>query len=239
METQASELTIDTNKVETESAPLLDSAQGLLATIEPYRTIATAEEAAQAADWLNTIAAEIKQREAWFAPMKKAAHEAHKAITVREGDVIKPLRDSLAILRGGLSGYQREQERLGAIERARIAAEERQREDDRRLAEAEALERAGESEEAEAVIVAPVVHAPAPVVAPKVAGVNFRETWKAEVVSKAALIKAAAANPALINLLDINQSACDALARAQKEHLNLPGVLRAVMNKVPAAMRRG
>lgn len=233
------ELQIDTTSVEVESAPLLDSANGLLAAMEEFRTIDVADEAkaAQAWEWLNTIAVEIKQREEFFAPMKKAAHEAHKVITARENATLQPLRDAKQIINAGLSARQKEVDRLKAIEAAQRAKAEREAEDKRRLEEAEALEAAGEHEEAEAVIVAPVVHAPAPVVRKVDPRESFRETWKAEVTNLSQLIKAVAANPSLINLIGINQSALDGMARAQREHLAISGV-RAVMTKTPITARR-
>lgn len=58
----------------------------------------------------------------------------------------------------------------------------------------------------------------------KAAGASMRKNWKAEVTDKAALIKHVAANPHLVNLLDVNDSALNKMAKALELNLNLPGV---------------
>lgn len=60
--------------------------------------------------------------------------------------------------------------------------------------------------------------------AAKASGISTRGTWKAEVMDKQALIAHVAANPDLLDLLDINQSALNSLARALKANAKLPGV---------------
>jgi hypothetical protein len=70
-----------------------------------------------------------------------------------------------------------------------------------------------------------------------VPGVSFRETWRIEVVDKLALVKAIAARPDLVNLVDPNQTALNHLARAHKNTLELPGV-RVWCELTVAASRR-
>jgi hypothetical protein len=71
----------------------------------------------------------------------------------------------------------------------------------------------------------------------QVAGINFRENWRIEVVDKVALIRAIAARPELVNLLDPNQTALNHLARAHKNTLELAGV-RVWCELTVAASRR-
>jgi len=68
-----------------------------------------------------------------------------------------------------------------------------------------------------------------PVTAPVTAIKGARETWKAEVTDKAALIqhigeRIAAGDPSLVDLLDVNTTALNATAKLQKQHMRIPGV---------------
>ncbi len=82
---------------------------------------------------------------------------------------------------------------------------------------------------------ASAMNAPVTVAAPsKVSGISMRETWKAEVTDKEALVKFIATNPHLLNLVDVNNSAVNQMAKAMKGNLNIPGV-RAYAEKSVAA----
>ncbi len=147
---------------------------------------------------------------------------------------------------------RREAERLAREERERIEAEARetarkaQEEADRIAKEAIAAAAAGDqgkaeelkqqaeqtaaagAAEAEAIANTAdmVVAAPAPVAtaAPKVAGLSTRQNWKARLTDKMALIRFVAEHPEHQHLLDVNQSALNQLAKAQKDAMRLPGV---------------
>lgn len=75
--------------------------------------------------------------------------------------------------------------------------------------------------EAEMVTAAPV---PVATAAPKVAGLSTRQNWKARLTDKMALIAFIAQHPEHQHLLDVNQSALNQLAKAQKDAMRLPGV---------------
>lgn len=74
---------------------------------------------------------------------------------------------------------------------------------------------------AELVTAAPV---PVATAAPKVSGLSTRQNWKARLIDKMALIQFIAAHPEHQHLIDVNQSAINQLAKAQKDAMNLPGV---------------
>lgn len=106
----------------------------------------------------------------YFAPLKKAAHEAHKAITAKESSELKPVDEAINILRDTMNAFTREQERIRQEEerKQRLAAEEAARKEREKL-EAQALkaldkgkeEKAEELlEQAEMVYAAPVTVAP-------------------------------------------------------------------------------
>lgn len=149
--------------------------------------------------------------------------------------------EAISLLRGLMVGFERKEreridrERREAEERARQEAAEAERiareaEEAARAAQAAgdeqlALEMASKAEsareEAELAIVAPALPAET---APKVAGASFRGTWKARVIDKAALIKAAAEKPELQNLLEVSTTAINAMAKAVKNASNIPGL---------------
>ena len=70
--------------------------------------------------------------------------------------------------------------------------------------------------------------------APKVSGLSFRETYKAEVTDMRALVQAVASGAQPITLLQANQTALDGMARALKEALAIPGV-RLVKDRIAAS----
>jgi hypothetical protein len=137
--------------------------------------------------------------------------------------------------------YQTEKVRLtklvdtwDAAERQRLAEEQRlqleqQRKDEeaRRLADAIELERQGAPKEAvaakldeEAMPIAIVQQR----AVPKVAGKTSRETWKAEVTDKKALIQAIADGAVSLEAVEVNESFLNKLASAYRAGLSIPGV---------------
>ncbi|MCA3230971.1 MAG: hypothetical protein INH06_01420, partial [Cupriavidus sp.] len=147
---------------------------------------------------------------------------------------------------------RREAERKAREERERIEAEAREaarkakEEADLIAKEAEAAAAAGDNVKAEelairaentvaagaaeaeaiAITAEMVVAAPVPIAtaAPKISGLSTRQNWKARCTDKMALIRFIAEHPEHQHLLDINQSALNQLAKAQKDAMKLPGV---------------
>lgn len=109
----------------------------------------------------------------YFAPIKKAAHEAHKAITAKESEELKPVDEAIGILRDTMNAFTREQERIrqGEERKAREAAEELARKErDKLLAAAIKAEEKGQIDKAEAKMEqAEMVYAAPVTVAPTVA----------------------------------------------------------------------
>ena len=190
------------------------------------RQILTADDAAAVGDDLKVVKALAKrledQRTAITGPLNQALKEVNA--------LFKPAKDWLTtaegLLKGKLSAYQSEQQRIAAQEQARLAAEANERR--KLLAEAEAIaaepggEWAGEilREEARQPIAAAVVSAPAPP-----AGISSREVWKAEVVDKAEFLRYALAEGGeVLDMVQLDQAKLNSLARAQKGALSLPGI---------------
>ena len=186
----------------------------------------------QALEFLKSTAAKRKVVEEAFAEPKSAAWKAHRSIVELEQTLLQPCDDARRIVADKASRYEAECRRREEEERRRLEAEARKAEEDRILAEAEIAEAFGQDAVAEEILNQPVE--PTPVVVPteraKVEGVSSRELWRAEIVDLAALVRAAANNPAFVALLMPNMPALNALARATKQLMNVPGV-KAVAEK--------
>lgn len=185
---------------------------------------------------LKALRAEIAET---FEPHIKRAHEAHKALLKEKGDAEAPLAEAERIVKAALVTFSDEQERIRREEQARLQAELKRQEEERRLNDAVALEAAGETAEASAVLDEPI-HVPTVAVAPmtpKVSGIQYRETWGAKVTDLAALVKFVAANPQFAGFLTPNMTALNAQARSLKAQCQIPGV-EAVCTRDVAAGRR-
>jgi hypothetical protein len=163
---------------------------------------------------------------AHHAPMKKAAHEAHKTICDQEKRLLVPIQEGKQIISRLIGSWEAEQRRKEEAERARLEAEERRRNEEAALAEATAaLEDGASQEEAMAILEAPQATpriAPAPAYQ-RASGLRTNTYYSAEVTSLELLVKAAAQNKLYLAYLQPNLAAINAMARAQKEVFALPG----------------
>jgi hypothetical protein len=171
------------------------------------------------------VAAALKKVDEFCDPVIEAAHKTHKAAIDQKKKLAAPFEQIAAVIKVKMIAYYRaEQERIA---QERKAAEEKARKEaeERALAEAQALQDAGMTEAAEAVLDAPVaverVKTPE---APKADGTSYRETWSAEVISLMTLVKAVAEGKAPIAYLEANTQALNAAARAFKGTVEIPGV---------------
>ena len=113
----------------TENAIAVAKPQGYDTAVEKLTTLATkfatitsTEQLPEARDVLNSIADNTKAIKAWFATPKKKAHEAHKAITKMESDLLAPLDALDRVIRKSLGEF------AGREEAALLAREKEQRE---------------------------------------------------------------------------------------------------------------
>lgn len=118
---------------------------------------------------LDTLAKRITDY--WDEPIRKA-HEAHKALTAKRGEMLKPVEDRKKILRGKISAYLTEQERIRREEQRKLDEERRAKEAAERAkleARAAKAEEKGKAEKAEALREqAEQVYVPPAVVRPEV-----------------------------------------------------------------------
>lgn len=229
-----------------DAAALNTRAQSALAMVNSM-VIDSHETYELAADELKAIKSKAKTIEDQRTSITGPINKALKAVN----DLFRGPSDYLAqaekIIKTKMIGYTTEQERIAAeaqrkaeaeirAEQARIAKEAADRE---AAAQAEAAKLVAEGNaekaaevQAEAaieassmvaiahVMTAPVVEA----AVTKVSGVSMRSTWKAECTDKAALVAFIATNPQFLNLLDVNASALNQMAKAMRETMNIDGV---------------
>lgn len=118
-----------------------------------------------------------------------------------------------------------EQARLRAVAEGNAKAAAAAAERNAKLAErADALESAGIEKAAELATISELVVAPTVISeATKVAGQSIRRIWKARVTDKQLFLLAVANNPQYTNLVDVNQSALDRLAKALEGNFKVDG----------------
>ena len=169
----------------------------------------------------------LKEIDSVFKPMADKAFQAHRSITGKWKEVRAPLEEADQYLTGQVKGYLRKLEEIRQAEERRLREEARKAEEERRLQEALLAEQEGNEEEAQAIL-EEEMFVPPPIVRPDVPKVDnrkYRTIPRARVTNKMALIRFIAANPALADLLDVNQSVINNKAKAMgKEINNIPGL---------------
>lgn len=214
-------------------AELTASAKAALAMVDGF-VIDSDTTYQLAGEELRSIKAKAKALEEKRTAITGPINSALKAVNDLFREPSATLAQAEKLIKSAMVEYADAQARKA--EAARREAEEAQR---RAAAEAAAIAEqaaaaaaAGQDERAEelaleasAVEISAAV-AVAPVIAPvKAAGISkVREVIKARVVDKAALVKYVADVPALLELVDINESRLNALAKALNGSINYPGV---------------
>jgi phage-related minor tail protein len=147
----------------------------------------------------------------------KKAHKAHKAAVAAKRQHEEPLTKAERIVKGKVSAYTTEQERIRRAKEARLAEQARKEAEEAQLAEAARLEAAGDHESAEAVIEAPTPAVPVvvPKTVSKVQGMSTRKVWKYRIVEPNAIPR---------NWMVPDERAIRAHARSMKERASIPGV---------------
>lgn len=152
----------------------------------------------------------IARVEAWFAPLAKAAHDAHRAITSRRAAIIDGPRKQCDDDARALSAYEARKRREAEIALARAQQEAR-----------EAVEVARrDGVEVKAV---PVVTPPMPAV-PKAPGMTFTDQWFAEVTDLKALALAVGQGRVEVDAIAPVLHYLNDKAVALKSAMNIPGV---------------
>jgi hypothetical protein len=212
----------ETTQVEQQALAIRDEATVIALSVQN----STSYEAAVA--WLQDVVKPLRALiNETFDPIIKAAHESHKVALAAKAKVEAGPATAENVVKLALSGYTK---RLLLAEKEaneRALAEARKAEEDRRLAQAAELELLGRGEQAQALLDKPIiVPVPATVThaVPKVSGVVNRTSYSAVVTDLQLLVEYVAQHPDQIGLLQPNQVALNALARALKTNARIPGV---------------
>lgn len=190
------------------------------------RSITTPEMAVTAAEDLKEIKTLAKQVNSKRLAITRPLNDALKEVNA----LFKPAKDWLseaeAVLKAKILDFQNEQARIARelqVEADAKARKEREKLE-RKAAKAEAKgkeDKAEELREQAETQIAPVITS----AAPKLAGISRRESWKAEIVDKGALLEhIVEKRPDLLPLVKIDGSALNGMARSLKGELHLPGV---------------
>lgn len=171
----------------------------------------------KAGEVLTVIKSLRKEIDATFDPIITKAHEAHKEAIAQKKKVDAPLIEAEGIIKPRMAAWNAEQERLRREEEDRLREIARKQEEERRLKEAVAAEQAGNKEEAEAIIEAPIETPPVVVqkTTPKVAGVSFSKQWKFRITDP---------NKIPRQYLKVDEVAIGGVVRSLKGATNIPGV---------------
>lgn len=215
-------------------AALLDSADRFLITAkQSYAVITTPDQCEAAGEDLKSIKTAQKKLEDQRTTITQPLLAVQRAVNA----LFKKPQDALAeaerLVKNGILKYQEVEERKRREAEA-AAAEAARKEREKLEKQAATAAAAGRTEKAEA-LAATAAAIPERIeiqsTAPKISGLTKRGIWKAEVTDKAAFLTYVAAHPEWLNLVDVNMTALNGIARSQKDAMSLPGV-RAFEEKI-------
>lgn len=162
----------------------------------------------------------------WEDPIKKA-FDSHRALTAKRGEMLKPVQDRKKILRGKISAYLTEQERIRREEQRKADEERRKREEAERAkleARAAKAEEKGKADKAEELREqASDVYVPPVVVQPEVekttridtGTVSQKKDIRVTVTDPAAILRAVVAGQIPIGVVAVNESKLKAAIKLQ------------------------
>lgn len=145
------------------------------------------------------------------------ANKLHKGLTGKRNTFLTPLQVAKREQSAELGSYHADKARKAAAVREAARLEAVKAAEEERLRSAEALETMGRTEDADAIMeapinVAPVVAAPNPTLPP---GQSVRQNWKFEIVDPAALPR---------EYLMPDEKTIGIMVRSMKARTNIPGV---------------
>lgn len=196
-------------------------------------TVKTVAEAQTVALDLSVIKAAFGKVDEFRKSFTRPLDEYKKRIM----DLFRPaeteLKNAENIAKRALLAFQQEERRKAEEEAARIRKEQeaaRKAEEERLKAEQEEAELAGDEQKAAEVeaqktaietmpeVVPPVMETP------KIQGVSTSKLWKGRVVNMSVLLKHIVDSGNFENLVEVNRSVLNQLAKSTKGTLNIPGV---------------
>ena len=154
---------------------------------------------------------------AHYAPLKKAAHAAHKAITTQETADLKQPTEAKLLLKKAMMVFENAQEKI-RLEAERVANEQLRKQEEERLAALPVEEGHGESSTPFEEFVPEVKIAPS-----FVATGHTRDNWKGEVVEFTTFVEACLKSGRM-EFLSVNQPALNKYAASMKDNAKIDGV---------------
>jgi hypothetical protein len=170
----------------------------------------------------------IEQMDLKFKPMVTQALASVNLIRQNHRIEIEPVEKFITEVDKQCSAFERIQEDRRRREEIRQAEQAEKEAQESRKLEVQHLKRTGyvaDAKKLAAEPLPPVVAPTVPLDVPKVSGFSKRTLWEAEVTDFKALVEAVAAGKASLECLLPNQTVLNALARAAKTTLAIPGVM--------------
>jgi hypothetical protein len=210
---------VETEPVEEKALSIVDQAKAVKVT--------DAQTYTAAGSLWKQIGDMIKEVKDTFDPICDAAHKAHKAAVEKRAKYLDPLTAVQKSVKGLMSAYDAEQERIRREEQARLAEIARKAAEEQALLDAIAAEEEAKrngatkeeaAQEAEAVMAEPV-YVP-PVVLPKATpklqgGPVYKTAWKFRIVD---------ANKIPRQYMVPDEKAIGAIVRSTQGRIEIPGV---------------
>jgi len=168
-----------------------------------------------------------KWREYWQGPIQ-AAHQAHKVVLAKFNEGDEPAKKAEEMIKHEIRAWDIRQEELRQeLQRAEQRAVEEREARERAAQEAFAEEEGAPPAEIEAIVSAPsiAVAEPVPETYAKIKGISRRDHWVAEVRNLKALCAAIAKGTVPVNYVLPNQQVLNSRANADRETMQVPGVI--------------
>lgn len=210
---------VETTEVETKAMTIVDQAKAVKVTDSQTYTAAGML-------W-KTIGDMIKEVKDTFDPICDAAHRAHKAAVEKRSKYLDPLTTAQKSVKGLMSAWDAEQERIRQAEQRRLEEIARKEAEEQALLEAIAAEEEAKrngatkeeaAQEATAIMEEPVYVAPVviPKAVPKMqGGPIYRTIWKARIVNDSLIPR---------QYLSVDMVKINGVVRSLKGQTNIPGV---------------
>jgi hypothetical protein len=203
-------------------------------------TIADADTRRQASAGVVKLKGMERAVKELFAPSKKAASDAHKAVCAAEKKLLAPIEAARRAAENKMLAYDAEQGHIRREAEAKALAEAEARADGERRRLAAIAARCKDEAKAEVYreAAAAVTAVPVPAAAAeKIDGETVRKVWRAELASLSAVISAAAAGDInAAQLLAFDQTAANKMASMFKRDGVVAGV---TFSEVPQLAHRG
>lgn len=196
-------------EVENKAVATVEKAQDMM--------IASNEDYKVAGDFLLDLKDLQKQINEFMDPIIKKAHEAHKEAIKQKKTVESPLKEAEKIVKTKMQAWYELEEKKRQEEERRLQEQAQKEAEEKRLAEAEALEKAGNDEAAlnklDEDVAAPTVIVPKQT--PKIEGVSNRQVWNYRIKDESKIPR----EYMIPDRVRIGQ-----IVRANKDRTDIPGV---------------